>query len=103
MELIKEPSFTPCLHSFCKSCLDDWINEKRQQKVLITCPCCRYVIENETLKKTETDDELEPYDQNYPDTSDEEENSDSDARTDWDPDSESISDEEDIYDYDEMF
>lgn len=103
MELIKDPVFTPCLHSFCKTCLDDWVNEKRLQKVSITCPCCRYIIENEPLKKDDSEDEHEPYNHNHLYSSEEEENSDSDARTDWDPDTESIADEEDIYDYDEIF
>ena len=40
----KQPKFLPCLHSYCKGCLEDMAKKSYEQKS-ITCPQCKVVHE----------------------------------------------------------
>ena len=39
-----QPKFLPCLHSYCKGCLEDMLKKSREKKS-ITCPQCKVVHE----------------------------------------------------------
>ena len=40
MEHFKEPKVLPCLHTYCKECLEKLVKKQRYDHV-ITCPECR--------------------------------------------------------------
>lgn len=37
--------YTQCKHSFCKTCFNDWVKKCDKENNLITCPCCRNIID----------------------------------------------------------
>ena len=39
-----QPKILPCLHSYCKGCLEDMLKKSREKKI-ITCPQCKVVHE----------------------------------------------------------
>ena len=39
----KEPKILKCLHTFCKSCLEDWLHQRAREK--LSCPTCRQITE----------------------------------------------------------
>ena len=40
MEQFKEPKVLPCLHTYCKKCLEKLVKKQGSEQV-ITCPECR--------------------------------------------------------------
>ena len=40
---IKEPKMLKCLHTFCKTCLERWLQQQREEK--LSCPTCRHITE----------------------------------------------------------
>ena len=41
---IKEPKILKCLHTFCKTCLERWLQQQREAEKL-PCPTCRHITE----------------------------------------------------------
>ena len=40
---INEPKIMKCLHTFCKSCLEAWLRQHREEQ--LSCPTCRQITE----------------------------------------------------------
>ena len=45
LEQFKEPKVLPCLHTFCKTCLEGVLVEGKDGTWTIPCPSCRKVVE----------------------------------------------------------
>ena len=45
-----QPNGKGCLHTFCKSCIHDWIDMQTKKEMEPTCPLCRSQIAPGKLK-----------------------------------------------------
>ena len=46
-DLFNDPKTIPCLHTFCKSCLEKSIETNKKMKVDVCCPSCRAPVHSE--------------------------------------------------------
>ncbi|XP_061182528.1 E3 ubiquitin-protein ligase TRIM56-like [Saccostrea echinata] len=51
-DIYKDPKVLPCLHSFCKTCINNFIS-KRNTKTIHPCPVCREIFELQNLDSDE--------------------------------------------------
>ena len=50
LEQYKEPKVLPCLHSFCKTCLEGLLPIKEGLSWRVDCPSCRSSVEVSLVK-----------------------------------------------------
>ena len=52
--LFTDPKTIPCLHTFCKRCIERSIESNKKMAVIVCCPLCRAPLQQDEIASTPT-------------------------------------------------